>query len=134
VVLNLLSNAVKYSDAVKDIRVRAYCDGSQVAVQVTDCGIGIDGAEIPKIFDDFYRVDQRLNTQKQGGMGLGLTLVRHIVRAHGGRVNVHSEVGSTFVVSLPIPAEEMPSVKAMSAVHDNVQSTMPSPHRVGIEV
>jgi signal transduction histidine kinase/tetratricopeptide (TPR) repeat protein len=119
VVLNLLSNAVKYSDAMKDICVRVYCDGSQVAVEVTDCGIGIDVAEVPKIFDDFYRVDQRLNTQKQGGMGLGLTLVRHIVRAHGGRVSVHSEVGkgSTFVVTLPIPAEEMPSVKAMSAVH-----------------
>jgi two-component system, OmpR family, phosphate regulon sensor histidine kinase PhoR len=136
VVLNLLSNAVKYSDAMKDICVRVYCDGSQVAVEVTDCGIGIDVAEVPKIFDDFYRVDQRLNTQKQGGMGLGLTLVRHIVRAHGGRVNVRSEVGkgSTFVVMLPIPVEEMPSVKAMSAVHGDVSSTVPSQHRVGIEV
>jgi signal transduction histidine kinase/tetratricopeptide (TPR) repeat protein len=119
VVLNLLSNAVKYSDEVKEVCVRAYCDGSQVAVEVTDCGMGIDAAELPKIFDDLYRVDQRLNTQKQGGMGLGLTLVQHIVRAHGGRVSVRSAVGkgSTFVVRLPIPAEDMPSVKAMSAGH-----------------
>jgi signal transduction histidine kinase len=119
VVLNLLSNAVKYSNEVKDIRMRVYRDGSQVAVEVTDCGMGIDAAELPKIFDDLYRVDQRLNTQKQGGMGLGLTLVQHIVRAHGGRVSVRSAVGkgSTFVVRLPIPAEDMPSVKAMLAGH-----------------
>ncbi len=109
VVLNLLSNALKYSDEVKEIYVRAYRDGTVVAVEVADRGIGIDAAEIPKIFNDFYRVDQTLSAQKQGGMGLGLTLARHIVRAHGGDITVRSEVGkgSTFTFTLPIPSDEL---------------------------
>jgi signal transduction histidine kinase len=112
--LNLLSNAAKYSDAVKEIRVRAYDAGSQVVVEISDRGIGIPAAEIPKIFEGFYRVDQRLNAQRQGGMGLGLTLARDIVRAHGGDISVNSEVGagSTFAFTLPIPAEDPAKIEA----------------------
>jgi signal transduction histidine kinase len=108
VMLNLLSNAVKYSEEVKEIRVRAYRAGPVVKVEVADRGIGIDPTEAAKIFDDFYRVDQRLSSHQQGGMGLGLTLARHIVRAHGGDISIHSEPGkgSTFIFILPIPAEE----------------------------
>jgi signal transduction histidine kinase len=108
VMLNLLSNAVKYSEAVKEIRVHAYRAGPVIKVEVADCGIGIDPTEIPKVFDDFYRIDQRLSSHQQGGMGLGLTLARHIVHAHGGDISIHSEPGkgSTFVFTLPIPAEE----------------------------
>jgi len=114
VMLNLLSNAVKYSGAVKEIRVRAYGGGSQVVVEVTDRGIGIPAAEISRIFEGFYRVDQRLNALQQGGMGLGLTLARDIVRAHGGDISVNSEVGagSTFAFTLPIPAEDPAKIKA----------------------
>lgn len=109
VILNLLSNAVKYSDAVKDIRVRAYQKNTNVVIEVSDRGIGIAAAELSKVFDDFYRADQRLNSQKQGGMGLGLTLARQIVRAHGGEISVRSEVGhgSTFTFTLPIPESVM---------------------------
>lgn len=105
VILNLLSNAVKYSDSVKDIRVRAFRQKSHVVIEVADRGIGIAAAELSKVFDDFYRADQRLNSQKQGGMGLGLTLARQIVHAHGGEISVRSEVGkgSTFTFTLPIP-------------------------------
>jgi two-component system phosphate regulon sensor histidine kinase PhoR len=108
VMLNLLSNAVKYSEETKEIRVRAYRAGPVVKVEVADRGIGIDPTEAAKIFDDFYRVDQRLSSHKQGGMGLGLTLARHIVSAHGGNISVNSEPGkgSTFIFTLPIPAEE----------------------------
>ena len=107
VMLNLLSNAVKYSDQIKEICVRADRDDQHVKVEVSDRGIGIEAAEIPKIFDDFYRVDQRLSSQQQGGVGLGLTLVRHIVSAHGGAVTVQSEVGkgSTFRFTLPVADE-----------------------------
>jgi len=108
VLLNLLSNAVKYSDEIREINVRAYRHDHQVVVDVTDRGIGIEAVEISKIFEDFYRADQRMNTRKQGGMGLGLTLARHIVRAHGGEIHVRSEVGkgSTFSFTLPIlPAD-----------------------------
>jgi signal transduction histidine kinase len=114
VMLNLLSNAVKYSEEVKEIRVRAYRAGPAVKVEVADRGIGIDSIELRKIFDDFYRVDQRLSSHKQGGMGLGLTLARHIVRAHGGDIRADSEPGkgSTFSFTLPIPAEEKLHSKA----------------------
>ena len=109
VILNLLSNAVKYSDAVKDIRVRAYQKNANVVIEVSDRGIGIAAAELSKVFEDFYRADQRLNSQKQGGMGLGLTLARQIVRAHCGEISVRSEVGlgSTFTFTLPIPESVM---------------------------
>lgn len=109
VILNLLSNAVKYSEAVKDIRVRAYQRNTNVVIEVSDRGIGIAAAELSKVFEDFYRADQRLNSQKQGGMGLGLTLARQIVRAHGGEISVRSEVGqgSTFTFTLPIPESVM---------------------------
>lgn len=108
VLLNLLSNAVKYSGEVKEIRVRVQRQAQQVVIEVADRGIGIPAAELPKIFDDFYRVDQRLATHQQGGMGLGLTLARHIVRAHGGDLTVRSQVGkgSTFSFTLPLPAAE----------------------------
>jgi signal transduction histidine kinase len=136
VVLNLLSNAVKYSDAVKEIRVQAYREGSHVVMAVTDRGMGIYAAEIPKIFDDFYRVDQRLNAPQQGGMGLGLTLARHIVHAHGGSISVHSDVGkgSTFSVALPIPAVDTPPGKSMPAAPGNAQSAVPGERHVEMNV
>ena len=104
--LNLLSNAVKYSDAMKEIRVRAYLNQTQLLVEVKDRGLGIAPEELPKIFDDFYRVDQRLSTNQQGGMGLGLTLARHIARAHGGDIVAQSVLGegSTFTMNLPLRA------------------------------
>ncbi len=114
VMLNLLGNAVKYSDEIREIKVRAFREGQQVVVEVADRGIGIAAAEIPKIFESFYRVNQRLNTRQQGGMGLGLTLVRDIIRAHGGEITVRSEIGkgSTFRFTLPIPAGEQVTVIA----------------------
>lgn len=110
VLLNLLGNAVKYSAERKEIHVRLFRSARRVAVAVADRGIGIPAAEIPKIFREFYRVDQRLNARQQGGMGLGLTLARQIVAAHGGTIEVQSEVGvgSTFTFYLPIPREAAP--------------------------
>jgi signal transduction histidine kinase len=107
VVLNLLSNAVKYSDAVKEIRVSASPEGPWVVLDVEDRGIGIGAGDLPRVFEQFYRADQRLDSGHGGGLGLGLTLARHIARAHGGEILVHSEPGqgSTFRVLLPVPTE-----------------------------
>ncbi len=107
VMLNLLGNAVKYSGTQKAIHVRAKREGARVNIAVSDRGLGIPQAALKKIFQEFYRVDQRLSTEQQGGMGLGLTLSQNIVEAHGGEITVASEVGrgSTFTVSLPIPQE-----------------------------
>lgn len=106
--LNLLSNAVKYSEDDRWIAVRAFQRGPEVALQVQDRGIGIEASEHEKIFQDFYRIDQRLSSDRQG-LGLGLTLVRRIAAAHGGRVTVESAPrrGSTFTVWLP--AEPAPA-------------------------
>jgi signal transduction histidine kinase len=105
VVLNLLSNAVKYSDEHRWIAVRVFRQGSEVAIQVQDRGIGIDADQLEKVFEDFYRVDSSL----VGGVGLGLTLVRSMAEAHGGRVNVESRRGggSTFTVWLPLEDQQL---------------------------
>jgi signal transduction histidine kinase len=131
VILNLLSNALQYSDEVKEIRVRAYRHESHVAIEVADRGIGIAAHEIPKIFDDFYRVNQRLNSQKQGGMGLGLTLAQQIVRAHGGDISVRSEVGkgSTFAFTLPIPE----SAGTAASLNGEAQNTIRANPEVELE-
>ena len=106
--LNLLSNAVKYSEKEKVIEVRAFRDRDHVCIEVEDHGIGISAAQISSIFDEFYRVDQKLNSRRQGGVGLGLTLVQHIVQAHEGTIKVRSAEGkgSTFIITLPIPADD----------------------------
>src|SRR5439155_14896539 len=107
VLLNLLGNAVRYSDAVREIRVRAYREGPWVAFDVVDRGIGIAARDLPRVFEQFFRADRRLDSARQGGLGLGLTLARGIVRAHGGEILVSSEPGhgSTFRVLLPVPEE-----------------------------
>ena len=109
VLYNLLANAVKYSDDERWIAVRAFQRGAEVGLQVEDHGIGIDPSEHERIFEDFYRVDQRLSSPRHG-VGLGLTLVRRIVEAHGGRTTVESQRGrgSRFTVWLPVERAESP--------------------------
>ena len=103
VMLNLLDNAVKYSEEVKEIRVRASSRGKDALIEVADRGIGIPESEIPRIFTKFHRADQRPGYQSSG-TGLGLTIARQIMEAHGGRIEVKSEPGSgsTFSVVLPL--------------------------------
>jgi signal transduction histidine kinase len=103
--VNLLDNAVKYSGSSKEIEVRLTRQNSYVNVSVTDHGIGIPREERAKIFEKFYRVSTGLVHDVKGS-GLGLSLVKHIVKAHRGRVTVESEPGrgSTFTISLPVAA------------------------------
>ena len=108
VLVNLLDNAVKYSGAEKRIGLRARDASGRVFFRVEDNGIGLSKAERKNIFKRFYQVDQKLS-RARGGCGLGLALVQHIVEAHGGRVDVASQLGrgSTFTVSIPIvPADD----------------------------
>ncbi len=101
--LNLVNNAVKYSADEKYLGIHLYRRDGSVNLEVVDHGIGIPAKEQVKIFEKFYRVGDPLvhNTK---GSGLGLSLVRHIVQAHGGAVGVESAPGrgSRFTISLPV--------------------------------
>ncbi len=103
VLINLISNAIKYSPGERSICIAAHLQGDRMAISVTDRGIGIAKAEQAKIFEKFYRVDSR-RASEVGGSGLGLSLVHHIVSAHGGEVTVESAqgFGSTFTVWLEV--------------------------------
>jgi signal transduction histidine kinase len=102
VLLNLLDNAWKYTPDEKRIGVRAYRERGRVVFAVEDNGIGIAPRERKKIFRRFYQVDRRL-ARETGGVGLGLSIVEFIVRAHGGSIDVKSQPGrgSTFSVAIP---------------------------------
>lgn len=103
---NLLSNARKYGGTPPAVRLRARLEGPDaVRIDVRDNGEGIPRGEQNRIFDKFYRIDDRLARMREGS-GLGLAIVKHIVRAHGGRIELESEVqkGSTFSILLPAVA------------------------------
>jgi len=104
--VNLLSNAYKYSGDEKKISLTASADPKSVRFAVTDNGIGIARREHRRIFEKFYRADERLSRVVEGS-GLGLAIVRHVAVAHEGRVDVESEPGkgSTFTIVLPRPAD-----------------------------
>jgi PAS domain S-box-containing protein len=111
VVSNLLSNASKYTDAGGRIALSAKADGDEVVVCVSDNGIGIAPELMPHLFDPFTQSDRSLD-RSQGGLGIGLSLVKRLVEMHGGRVDPKSAglgQGSSFTVRLPaLPAERMP--------------------------
>jgi two-component system, OmpR family, phosphate regulon sensor histidine kinase PhoR len=95
--LNLLTNACKYGGTPAKIRLSAKHTGNELRLLVTDNGSGIHVSEHKRIFQKFYRVDDRL-AREQEGSGLGLAIVKHVMRAHGGRVEVRSApgLGSSF--------------------------------------
>ena len=102
VIFNLVSNAVKYSTESGQILIDIHNLGKNVQLTVKDQGIGIAKEDIPLIFERFYRTDRSRN-RKTGGAGIGLTIVKAIVLAHGGNISVESVkgCGSCFTVVLP---------------------------------
>ena len=101
--INLVNNAIKYSRESKTIHIEVHRDGSKVLVTVKDTGIGIPRSEQKKIFEKFFRGEDSLVHETKGS-GLGLALVRHIMEAHGGSVEVESTPGkgSAFTLVLPV--------------------------------
>ena len=101
---NLLTNAAKYTNAGGHIWLAVRKEGERAIVSVRDDGIGIPAAQLASVFDMFTQVD-RSSRRSQGGLGIGLTLVRSLVTIHGGRVEARSPgpgAGSEFIVDLPI--------------------------------
>ena len=104
VFLNLLNNSAKYTQPGGRIWLVAECFENEVAVKVRDNGLGIPAEALPRIFQMFSQVDRNME-MAQGGLGIGLTLVRRLVEMHGGTVEAHSDgpgQGSEFTVRLPV--------------------------------
>ena len=104
--LNLLDNAVKYTAPGGEVSVALSTQNGSARIIVTDTGIGIPAADRPRIFDRFYRVD-KARSRALGGAGLGLSIAKWIVEAHGGTIAVQSapKQGSEFIVELPLKAD-----------------------------
>ena len=109
-ILNLLDNAVKYTEVGGTVRVAVVPDVNSVRVDVTDTGIGVRPEDADRIFERFYRVD-KARSRSDGGAGLGLSIVRWAVEAHGGAVSLESEFGhgSTFMIRLPSSSQSADS-------------------------
>jgi signal transduction histidine kinase len=122
VVWNLLSNAIKFTPSGGRVTISVKREAANVLITVADTGEGMPAALVPVVFDRFTQGDVSL-TRPHGGLGLGLSIVRHIVELHGGDVTAQSEgpgTGSTFVVALPARSAErtsMPPGIAGSAAH-----------------
>jgi histidine kinase len=104
VLTNLLGNAVQYTPEGGAITISARREHGQVQISVQDTGVGISPEHLPHVFDRFYRVDKSRSRQ-QGGSGIGLTIARHLVEAHGGRIWAESAgdgQGSVFHFTIPV--------------------------------
>ncbi|MEM1202584.1 MAG: HAMP domain-containing sensor histidine kinase [Acidobacteriota bacterium] len=108
VLLNLLDNAFKYSEDERDVRLSAFAEGGQVCFAVRDRGVGLSPRQAAKIFDRFYQADRSLS-RRGGGCGLGLSIVRFVVDAHGGTIEVDSRVGEGSTFTLRLPADPTPA-------------------------
>jgi CheY-like chemotaxis protein/two-component sensor histidine kinase len=130
-VSNLLTNAVKYTPAGGRVEVTVAADGGRAALTIRDTGVGIDPDLLPLVFD-LFKQSERTLARAEGGLGIGLTLVRTLVELHGGTVAAHSEGlgrGSEFVVRLPLAAAAE-AVPATGGAEDGARAGAPVRRRV----
>lgn len=137
ILANLLTNAAKYTDPGGEISVEARVEGDEVLVAVRDTGVGIDAEHLPRVFDMFSQIAPS-HTRSDGGLGIGLALVKGLVEMHGGQITAESAGagrGSVFTVSLPLAAagaaeaavvthgdRDAPPTRSILVVDDNVDS------------
>ena len=130
VISNLLTNAGKYTDPGGHIRLSAEVEGDQVAVRIRDDGIGISPDMLPHVFELFVQVDQS-SAKAQGGLGIGLTLVKNLVEMHNGTVEAHSDglgKGCEFIVRFPLMARSKRGHGDQTATH--TEPAIPSGHKL----
>jgi CheY-like chemotaxis protein len=137
VVANLLTNASKYSDPGTQIEVTAQVEDGHVTLRVSDQGIGIAPAMMSSIFELFVQQPQSID-RAEGGLGLGLAIVRSLVELHGGSVEAHSEGlgrGSQFSVRLPLAADRDSRAQALAReAHAAAAPARPLTERNGTRV
>ena len=102
VIVNILSNAIKYNNGNGEIYIKSFSKDNNVSISIKDSGVGIPKDEFKNIFERFYRLDKSRSSNEKG-IGVGLTISKSIVNAHGGKIEVFSEVnkGSEFIITLP---------------------------------
>ena len=102
VIINILSNAIKYNNGNNEIYISSFKKDKNIVISIKDYGVGIAKSEQKNIFERFYRVDKSRGANEKG-MGVGLTIAKSIVNAHGGKIKVYSEInkGSEFIITLP---------------------------------
>lgn len=101
----ILENAVKYSRAKSPVGIRTFSSKDGVTVAVTDQGIGIPAADLPHVFQRFYRVDSSRTKGTAAGFGLGLAIAKQIVERHGGSITIESELGKGTAVQVWLPKD-----------------------------
>ena len=114
VIWNLLSNAIKFTQGGGSVQIDLHCVESTARLSVSDTGEGIAAEFLPYVFDRFRQAEGSIS-RKQGGLGLGLAVVRHLVELHGGRISAESEglgKGSVFTVDLPLAQERRDPARA----------------------
>jgi PAS domain S-box-containing protein len=129
--MNLLTNAAKYTERGGRIWLIAEREDGEVVVRVTDTGVGIPPEKLPRLFEMFYQLDHSLE-RSQGGLGIGLSLVRRLVEFHGGRVSGHSAgvgKGSEFTIRLPLLLDEPKPAKPQES-GSNGQTTHTTARRI----
>lgn len=118
IVMNILSNAFKFTENKGSIEIRIHIEGSNLVMQFSDTGCGIDDTQQKKIFQCFYQAEQQENTL--GGSGIGLYLVAEYVKMHKGNIQVSNNVphGSIFTISLPMHATLQPQLQEQQSVEN----------------
>ncbi len=114
VLSNLLDNAVKYTRAGGEVRLTLTAEGERAALSVGDNGCGIDPELLPHVFDLFTQADRSLD-RSQGGLGIGLALVKHLVSLHQGDISIESKVGEGSIVTVSLPRSAVPAQKTLHA-------------------
>ena len=128
VLLNLLDNAIKYCPSGSEIRLGLRRTARNVVIEVKDNGPGIPGDALTHLYDRFYRID-RARSRELGGTGLGLSICKSICEAHGGRIEVESQIreGSTFRVLLPDCADVPSGLSAMTRQAGHTKTNQAAP-------
>jgi len=110
VILNLLSNAARFTEQ-GGATIRAWADGGEVMISVSDTGPGIEKGNLEKVFEPFQQADGSI-TRRYGGSGLGLSISRHLVELHGGKIWCDSQVGAGAAFTFSLPLAEIPACEA----------------------